>query len=44
MKEHYHHAHPKIGKITGLLYTTRFAREVEDVFGFRAIWNQVVDI
>ncbi|CZR52085.1 uncharacterized protein PAC_01962 [Phialocephala subalpina] len=44
MKEHYRHAHPKIGKITGLLYAARFAREVEDLSSFRAIWNQVVDI
>jgi hypothetical protein len=47
MNEHYRHADPKIGKIGGLLYTARFARfarEVEDLTRFRAIWNQVVDI
>jgi hypothetical protein len=44
IKEHYHHADPKIRNITGLLFTARFARETDDLTRFRAIWNQVVDI
>ena len=44
MKEHYGHADSKIRNIAGLLYNARFAREVEDLTRFRAIWDQVVDI
>jgi hypothetical protein len=44
MKAHYRHADPKIGQIAGLLYTARFARELEDLSRFREIWNQVVNI
>ncbi|KAH9206338.1 hypothetical protein DL95DRAFT_397014 [Leptodontidium sp. 2 PMI_412] len=44
MKEHYRHTDPKIRKIARLLYGSRYTREIEDRSGFRAIWNQVVEI
>ncbi|KAH7364006.1 hypothetical protein BKA65DRAFT_490190 [Rhexocercosporidium sp. MPI-PUGE-AT-0058] len=44
LRKHCRDTDPKIEKIAGLLYTARFAREVEDLAHFRMIWNQVVDI
>ncbi|KAG9242417.1 hypothetical protein BJ878DRAFT_555440 [Calycina marina] len=44
MKEHYRHAHPGVEQAARLLYTARFAKEVEDLTRFRKGWNHVVKI